>query len=78
MLFGVVGLIAAGSATPLDVEAAAAVLSTVLFGRTASAAAKTLQDKTEVKTARAGIGSLAMIVASALLAWREGSGLMQV
>ena len=78
LLSGVVGLIGADSATPLDVEAAAAVLCTILLGRTASSAAKTLQDKTAVNTARAGIGSPAVVIASALLAWKEGTGLMRV
>lgn len=69
------GLIGTGWATPLDVEAAAAILSTALLGRTAPAAAKTLmQDETPVKAR----GSPAMIVAEALLAWKEGRGLMQV
>lgn len=73
-----VGLIGAGSATPLDVEAAAAIVSTVLLGRTASAAAKTLKDATAVRKAPADSGSAAMVVAEALLAWKKGSGPMQV
>lgn len=73
------GLIGAGSATPLDVEAAAAILSTVLLGRTASAAAKTLlQDATAVKAQVKARGSPTVIVAEALLAWNEGDSLMQV
>lgn len=72
---GVLGLIGTGSTTPLDVDAAAVILSTVLLGRTAPAAVKTLiQGEAPVKPR----GSPTMIVAEALLAWKEGRGLMQV
>lgn len=88
LLSGLVGLVgAAGSMPPLDVESAADTLRSVLIGRTAQTAAKTLSDvAAPAPAASTGTGGAeqkrvrcpATAVGEALLAWKEGSGLMKV
>lgn len=88
LLSGLVGLIGAtGWMPPRDVESAADTLRGVLIGRTAQTAAKMLSDVAALGTvASAGTsgteqksaGYPATAVGEALLAWKEGRGLMKV
>lgn len=88
LLSGLVGLMAAGSMLPVDVESAATSLRAVLIGRTATIAANTLSDAAATaRKASTGAeeaertrttGWPATAVGEALLLWMAGDGLMQV
>lgn len=87
LLGGLVDLIAAASAAPLAVEAAAATLRDVLIGCTASAAKTTLRDVTITRGAlnadEKGRGSGAAssptgVIAEAINAWKDINGYMKV
>lgn len=88
LLSCLVGLIGAGSMLPPQVECAAASLRAVLIGRTARITARTLS--VVAATAMSGsadpgkvddkrlTGCLAEAAGKAVLAWKEGRGLMKV
>lgn len=88
LLSGLVNLIGAGSMLPPQVECAAATLRAILIGRTAPIAAKTLSAVAVTATsASAELGKveeerptwcLAAAAGEAVLAWKEGRGLMKV